>query len=36
MRVKVTVGMIVGKIDAHASIDNLVADYPYLEREGVL
>lgn len=33
---RVTVGMIVGQIGAGKSIDALLADYPYLEREDVL
>jgi uncharacterized protein (DUF433 family) len=33
---RVTVGMIVGQIGAGRSIENLLADYPYLEREDVL
>lgn len=33
---RVTVGMIVGQIGAGCSIDELLADYPYLEREDVL
>jgi uncharacterized protein (DUF433 family) len=33
---RVTVGMIVGQIGAGLSIDQLLADYPYLEREDVL
>jgi uncharacterized protein (DUF433 family) len=33
---RVTVGMIVGQIGAGRSIDDLLADYPYLEREDVL
>jgi uncharacterized protein (DUF433 family) len=33
---RVTVGMIVGQIAAGRSIDDLLADYPYLEREDVL
>lgn len=33
---RVTVGMIVGQIGAGRSIDNILADYPYLEREDVL
>jgi uncharacterized protein (DUF433 family) len=33
---RVTVGMIVGQIGAGASIDEVLADYPYLEREDVL
>lgn len=33
---RVTVGMIGGQIGAGISIDELLADYPYLEREDVL
>ena len=33
---RVTVGMIVGQIGAGVSIEQLLADYPYLEREDVL
>ncbi len=33
---RVTVGMIVGQIGSGLSVDNLLADYPYLEREDVL
>ena len=33
---RVTVGMIVGQIGAGKSIGELLADYPYLEREDVL
>ena len=33
---RVTVGMIVGQIGAGHSIDEVLADYPYLEREDVL
>ncbi len=33
---RVTVGMIVGQIGAGRVIDELLADYPYLEREDVL
>ena len=33
---RVTVGMIVGQIGAGRSIDQLLADYPYLQREEVL
>jgi uncharacterized protein (DUF433 family) len=33
---RVTVGMIVGQIGAGVSIEKLLADYPYLEREDVL
>jgi uncharacterized protein (DUF433 family) len=34
--VRVTVGMIVGQIGAGWSIEQLLADYPYLLREDVL
>ncbi len=33
---RVTVGMIVGQIGAGRSIEKLLADYPYLEREDIL
>jgi uncharacterized protein (DUF433 family) len=33
---RVTVGMIVGQIGAGQSIDELLVDYPYLERDDVL
>ena len=33
---RVTVGMIVGQIGAGRSIEALLGDYPYLEREDVL
>ena len=33
---RVTVGMIVGQIGAGVTIAELLADYPYLEREDVL
>ena len=33
---RVTVGMIVGQIGAGVTIDELLADYPYLEREDIL
>ena len=33
---RVTVGMIVGQIGAGRSIDDMLADYPYLEREDIL
>jgi len=33
---RVTVGMIVGQIGAGRTIDELLGDYPYLEREDVL
>lgn len=33
---RVTVGMLVGQIAAGRSIDDLLADYPYLSREDVL
>jgi uncharacterized protein (DUF433 family) len=32
---RVTVGMIVGSIGAGATIDELLADYPYLERDDI-
>jgi uncharacterized protein (DUF433 family) len=33
---RVTVGMIVGQIGAGATIDELLAEYPYLTRDDVL
>ncbi len=33
---RVTVGTIVGQIGAGRGIDDLLADYPYLEREDIL
>ncbi|TVP89446.1 MAG: DUF433 domain-containing protein [Thioalkalivibrio sp.] len=33
---RVTVGMIVGQISAGHPIEELLADYPYLEREDIL
>jgi uncharacterized protein (DUF433 family) len=33
---RVTVGMIVGQIAAGQSIDALLSDYPYLEREDIM
>jgi len=33
---RVTVGVIVGQIGAGYSIDDILADYPYLEKEDVL
>ena len=33
---RVTVGMIVGEIGAGTSIEALLADYPYLERDDVM
>lgn len=33
---RVTVGMIVGQIGAGVTIDELLADYPYLEREDIM
>lgn len=33
---RVTVGMIVGNISAGHSIDAILADYPYLEREDII
>jgi uncharacterized protein (DUF433 family) len=33
---RVTVGMLVGQIGAGRTVEELLADYPYLEREDVL
>ena len=33
---RVTVGMIVGQIGAGRSVDELLGEYPYLEREDIL
>ena len=33
---RVTVGMVVGQIGAGHSIDDVLGDYPYLEREDVM
>jgi uncharacterized protein (DUF433 family) len=33
---RVTVGMIVGQIGAGHTIEELLADYPYLEREDIM
>jgi len=33
---RVTVGMIVGQIGAGQSIEDILTDYPYLEREDIL
>ena len=33
---RVTVGMIVGQIGAGHSFDEILADYPYLEREDIM
>jgi len=33
---RVTVGMIVGRIGAGHSIEDVLADYPYLEREDIM
>ena len=33
---RVTVGMIVGQIGAGRSVDEVLADYPYLEREDIM
>jgi uncharacterized protein (DUF433 family) len=33
---RVTVGMVVGQIGAGYSIDQILADYPYLEHEDIL
>ncbi len=35
-RMRVTVGTIVGLIGSGHSIENVLADYPYLEREDIL
>lgn len=32
---RVTVGMIVGQISAGRTVDDLLAEYPYLEREDI-
>lgn len=32
---RVTVGMIVGQISAGRTVDEILADYPYLEREDI-
>jgi uncharacterized protein (DUF433 family) len=34
--IRVTVGMIVGQIGSGRSIEDLLAEYPYLEREDIL
>lgn len=33
---RVTVGMIVGQIGAGHSVDEILIDYPYLEREDIM
>ena len=33
---RVTVGMVVGQVGAGQSIDAILVDYPYLEREDIL
>ena len=33
---RVTVGMVVGQIGAGRSVEDVLADYPYLEREDIL
>lgn len=33
---RVTVGMIVGQIGAGQSVDEVLTDYPYLEREDIM
>ena len=33
---RVTVGMIVGQISAGVNVDEILRDYPYLEREDVM
>ena len=35
-RMRVTVGMIAGMIGSGHSVEELLADYPYLEREDIL
>ena len=35
-RLRVTVGTIVGQVGVGQSIESILADYPYLEREDVL
>jgi uncharacterized protein (DUF433 family) len=34
--VRVTVGMVVGQIAAGHTIEDILADYPYLEREDIV
>jgi uncharacterized protein (DUF433 family) len=34
--IRVTVDMIVGQVGAGRSVDDLLGDYPYLEREDIL
>jgi len=33
---RVTVGMVVGQVGAGHSVDEILADYPYLEREDIM
>ncbi len=33
---RVTVGMVVGQVGAGRSVDEILADYPYLEREDIM
>lgn len=33
---RVTVGMVVGMVGAGHSVDEILADYPYLEREDIM
>ena len=33
---RVTVGMVVGQIGAGRSVDEILTDYPYLEREDIM
>jgi uncharacterized protein (DUF433 family) len=33
---RVTVGMVVGQIGAGHNVDEILADYPYLEREDIM
>lgn len=35
-RMRVTVGMIVGQIGAGQSVESLLEDFPYLEREDIM
>jgi uncharacterized protein (DUF433 family) len=34
--IRITVGMIVGQIGAGRSVDELLVEYPYLEREDIM
>ena len=35
-RMRVTVGVVVGQIGAWHNVDEILADYPYLEREDIV